>query len=218
MYPKDKTIIYKRSESAVFKKTKEQFGGLSNMAGGFPLQVNGIGIYNSEALYQACRFPNLPEVQEKIIAEKSPMTAKMVSKPHRKNTRPDWQEGACMTDLVCVRIMKWCLRVKLAQNWEAFSKLLEETGDLKIVEESQKDSFWGAKPIKDDEEHLEGQNVLGRLLMELRYDLDKAPEALKLVEPLDIKDFLLYGEPIGKITTRTPIFTVPEKELLPLLS
>ena len=88
-YP-DEMRTYDRSDSVVFRKTKEAFGGLSNMAGGFPLEVNGIRIRTSEALYQACRFPHLPEVQRLIIEQKSPMTAKMKGKPHRHETRPDW--------------------------------------------------------------------------------------------------------------------------------
>ncbi|MDT8265677.1 NADAR family protein, partial [Roseomonas sp. DSM 102946] len=108
---------YDRATSVVFLKTKEAFGGLSNMAGGFPLRVNGVRILTSEALYQACRFPHLPDVQKLIIAEASPMTAKMKGKPHRSNSRPDW--GA-----VRVKIMRWCLRVKLIQNFAEFSRLL----------------------------------------------------------------------------------------------
>ena len=108
---------YSRKDSVVFRKTNERFGGLSNMAPGFPLEVNGIRILTSEALYQACRFPHKPEVQRLIIQQGSPMTAKMKSKPHRKDTRPDW-------DKVRVNIMRWCLRVKLAQNWQKFSALL----------------------------------------------------------------------------------------------
>ena len=58
---------YVRSEVVVVYKTKETFGGLSNMASGFPLQINGVRILTSEALYQACRFPHMPEVQREII-------------------------------------------------------------------------------------------------------------------------------------------------------
>jgi predicted NAD-dependent protein-ADP-ribosyltransferase YbiA (DUF1768 family) len=81
---------YKRAESAVFSKTKEAFGGLSNMAAGFPIRVNGVRILTSEALYQASRFPHLPDVQRLIIEQLSPMTTKMKSKPYRKDSRPDW--------------------------------------------------------------------------------------------------------------------------------
>lgn len=182
---------YRRSESAVFLKTKEKYGGLSNMAGGFPLKVNGIDIRTSEALYQACRFPHIPKVQRLIIGQRSPMSAKMKSKPYRYNSRPDW-------DRVRVKIMRWCLRVKLAQNWEKFRDVLMETGDLPIVEHSRRDDFWGAKPI--DEKTLVGVNALGRLLMELRESIKKEQIApLLRVEPLSIPYFLFDNRKIEPI-------------------
>lgn len=182
---------YSRQDAAVFCKTKEAFGGLSNMAGGFPLCVNGVHILTSEALYQACRFPHRPEVQRLIIAQRSPMTAKMKGKPYRNDSRPDW-------DSARIRIMRWCLRVKLAQNWDTFGGLLLSTEHKWIVEESHRDAFWGAKPV--DAEHLTGMNVLGRLLMELREQLD-GPDAeeLRTVFPPPIPQFLLYDEEIGVI-------------------
>jgi type I restriction enzyme S subunit len=45
---------YRVADCVVFRKTNTRFGGLSNMAPGFPLEVNGIRILTSEALYQAC--------------------------------------------------------------------------------------------------------------------------------------------------------------------
>src|SRR5947209_5754372 len=118
---------YHRDECAIFLKTTERFGGLSNMAGGYPLSIHGIHIPTSEALYQACRFPHRCELQKIIIGQKSPMTAKMKSKPQRKDSRPDW-------DKVRVEIMWWCLRVKLVQHWQKFGDLLLSTGDKPIVE------------------------------------------------------------------------------------
>lgn len=202
---------YRRDESVVFLKTKEKYGGLSNMAGGFPLQVNGIPIRSSEALYQACRFPHRPEVQRLIIEQKSPMSAKMKSKPHRADSRPDWEQ-----DEVRVKVMRWCLQVKLAQNWEQFGQLLRETGDWHIVEQSRKDDFWGAKPV--DDRTLLGANFLGRLLKELRGKLlaaaadQESLAALQRVEPLQIKDFLLYGcqiEAINRSNGHAGHFTPP---------
>ena len=188
---KDQTRSYGRADSVVFLRTRERFGGLSNMAGGFPLRVNGIRILSSEALYQACRFPHMPEVQGLIIGQRSPMTAKMKSKPYRDASRPDWQR-------VRVSVMRWALRVKLAQNWEVFSRLLLSTGDRPIVEESRKDAFWGAKPV--DERTLVGMNVLGRLLMELREEVKAGRRGdLQRVEPLAIPNFLLAGRPIETI-------------------
>ncbi len=45
--------VYNRSECVCFLKTKEEFGGLSNMAGGFVLEINRVKILTAEALYQA---------------------------------------------------------------------------------------------------------------------------------------------------------------------
>jgi ribA/ribD-fused uncharacterized protein len=193
---KNQERIYKIEESCIFRKTKELFGGLSNMASGFTLKINGINILTSEALYQACRFPHMPEVQKKICLEKSPMSAKMVSKPFRPQSRSDW-------DNVRVDIMYWCLKVKLAQNFISFGQLLETTFDKPIVEDSSKDPFWGAIKDKENKSIIKGTNALGRLLMKLRqeYNSEKRYELL-YVEPLAISNFLFYGEPIPVIDER----------------
>lgn len=192
---------YVRKESIVFLKTKEKYGGLSNMASGYPLRVNDVPIRTSEALYQACRFPHEPDIQGQIISERSPMAAKMRSKKYREGTRSDWNK-------VRVNIMRWCLRVKLAQNWDQFGGLLRETKDCDIVEQSRRDNFWGAKVLEDGV--LGGRNVLGRLLMELRMELKgSASEDLKVIEPPTIPDFLLLGRPIGVVSASKAPETVP---------
>lgn len=193
---KNQERTYKYSESCVFRKTKELFGGLSNMASGFPLKLNGVHMLTSEALYQACRFPHLPEVQKKIIEEKSPMSAKMVGKPFRSSSRPDW-------DNVRVELMYWCLRVKLAQNFSSFGQLLASTESKPIVEDSSKDKFWGAVKDKEDESILVGVNALGRLLMKLRKEYYSENRLdLLFVEPLNIPNFIIYHNPIQVVDER----------------
>ena len=188
--------VYHRYDACVFRKTKEQFGGLSNMASGFPITVNGIHFYSSEALYQACRFPHLPEVQEKIISQKSPMSAKMVSKPFRKDSRADWES-------IRIEVMTWCLKVKLAQNFISFGQLLESTFDKSIVEDSSKDDFWGAITDKENPVFLKGVNALGRLLMQLR-QLYNSPNRFSLlyVNVPSIVNFSLLGNSIQPIDER----------------
>lgn len=188
----DQIRTYYPTKSAVFRKTNERFGGLSNMAPGFPLVVNDTRIRTSEALYQACRFPGRPDVQSRIIADLSPMSAKMRSKPFRGDTRPDW-------DSVRVQVMRWCLRVKLAQNWQRFGSLLLSTKDAPIVEKKvRRTDFWASTEQPDGT--LVGMNVLGRLLMELREQLKYGEvENLQFVEPLNIPDFLLFEQPIKRI-------------------
>ncbi len=187
------TRVYKRHDAVVFRMTTGEFGGLSNMAPDYPLEINGIKIGTTEALYQACRFPYQPEIQALIIDQLSPMTAKMKSKRYRKGTRGDW-------DKIRVSVMRWCLRIKLVQNWSSFSALLIKTGDRPIVEESRKDDFWGAKP--QDDGTLIGVNVLGRLLMELRQQLQTGQDALKSVESPNVPDFLLLGKAVSTVGLR----------------
>ncbi|WP_301758975.1 NADAR family protein [Burkholderia gladioli] len=181
---------YVRRDCVVFRKTKDEFGGLSNMAPGFPLLVSGVAIRTSEALYQACRYPHMPDVQRLIVNETSPMTLKMRTRHYRPQSRPDWDD-------VRHKIMRWCLRVKLAENWDAFGALLLATGERDIVEDSAKDSYWGA--IDNGEGLLRGQNVLGRLLMELRSRLRQERDALMYVPALPLKDFLLLGQEIDDV-------------------
>ena len=202
---------YERGASVVFRKTTEDFGGLSNMAGGYPLRVNGLLILTSEALYQACRFPHLPEVQQLILDQASPMTAKMRSKPYRDQSRPDW-------DRVRVTIMRWCLRVKLLQNWRKFGDLLVATGASPIVEESRKDPFWGAQPQGAD--RLVGMNVLGRLLMELREEFRTGTIAREgELAPPQLGDLLLLGQPVAPITaTLRPVVAAKPKAQAPLFN
>lgn len=198
---------YLRAECVVVHKTKEDWGGLSNMAGGYSVTINGVRILTSEALYQACRFPHLPNVQRAIIEQISPMTAKMKSKPHREHSRPDWDE-------VRFKIMRWCLRVKLAQNHAEFGRLLLATRDRPIVEQSKKDDYWGAKLSADGTE-LVGENVLGRLLMGLRKQLvEDTPDNILTVEPLPIPDFKLFGEPIDTVTAIAKKRSSPQHDLL----
>lgn len=196
---------YRRQECAVFRKTDERYGGLSNMAPGYPLCVNGVSIWTAEAIYQACRFPHLPDVQRLIIDQTSPMTAKMRSKPYREQSRPDWDD-------VRVQVMRWCLRAKLVQNWEKFSALILMTGEQPIVEDSRRDDFWGAVAPKDDPQALIGRNVLGRLLMEVRERVrHTSAEDWQAISPPRIADFLLYGRPIGPVSkASSPLLQTPQ--------
>jgi hypothetical protein len=96
--------------------------------------------------------------------------------------------------------MRWCLRVKLVQNWERFRAVLLMTEEQPIVEDSKRDDFWGAVATKEDTRVLIGRNVLGRLLMELRESVRYTPpDNWQQVLPAHIPDFLLYEKPIGSV-------------------
>jgi len=182
----------------VFHKVNEEWGGLSNMSNDFPLRVNGLRIGSSEALYQACRFPHRPDWQQEILNAPHAMQAKMKAKKEgrrKEHSRPEWEE-------IQAEVMRWCLRVKLAQHFTKFGGLLRWSAPRAIVERSRKDRFWGA--VLEADGVLRGQNRLGRLLMELREELLACKQAgqesrLLRVEPPQVTDFLLLGQPVQVI-------------------
>lgn len=97
--------------------------------------------------------------------------------------------------------MRWCLLLKLAQNWQEFGTLLRSTGALPLVEESARDDFWGAKPVESDSNILIGRNVLGRLLMDLREKLRASPGIRGIcVRSLPIPNFRLGDRQICDMT------------------
>lgn len=182
--------IYKKSESILFRKTTEKWGGLSNMARGYPLQINNIDIQSSEILYQSLRFSNFPEIQREIILETNPMYAKRLARKYISYTRDNWDKNR-------ISIMKWCIAVKLCQNWETFSKLLLNTYPNYIIEYSEKDVFWGARYQDLNKDYLIGENVLGRILMQMRDLVNENDVSLfEKIYPLKIDNFSLLGEPI----------------------
>ena len=182
----------------VFYKVNEEWGGLSNMSNEFPLRVNGKPVGSTEALYQACRFPHRPDWQREILDAPHAMQAKMKAKKEgrrKEHSRLDWDE-------IQVELMRWCLRVKLAQHVTKFGGLLRRSAQRPLVERSRKDRFWGA--VLEQDGVLRGENHLGLLLMELREELLACKLAgregrLLRVEPLHIPEFLLLGQAIGVV-------------------
>lgn len=188
--------IYYSDKSAFFCKVKDQFGGFSNMSSEFPIQVNKIKIANTECLYQALRFSKHPELQEKILSTKNPMEAKEIAKKNLAKSKEDWETFR-------LTVMRWVLRVKLAQNFLKFGLLLESTHNKPIVELSFKDDFWGAFQSSNDKGVLIGTNALGRLLMELRdeYNSENRFKLLQ-VSSKPIENTLLFNKKIIDVDER----------------
>lgn len=171
---------YVRTECAVFFRTRETLGELSNMCVGMPLLVAGIEFPSSEHLYQACRFPHRADLQEQLLAEPRPVQAKRgIAMLRDTQTRADWLD-------VRVPLMRWCLAVKLSAHPLRFGEVLRSTTPLPIVERSTRDPFWGAQIIAERQpgSPLVGRNVLGRLLTELRDA--PAPPAAVPTPPVDV--------------------------------
>jgi hypothetical protein len=117
------------------------------------------------------------------------LDAKEFSRKYHQFARKDWE-------IVKFDVMRWCLQIKLIQNFSEFSDLLLSTGTNIIVEFSTKDGTLGAVPINKDE--LKGKNSFGRLLMEIRETHLKNSAELEFIKPLNIPAFLLFDNPIDK--------------------
>lgn len=115
---------------------------------------NGHAYQSVEHAYQAQKTLGLTD-QKKIRDSPTPATAKKLAR--KKPLRPDW-------DSVKVSIMRELLREKFSQEPER--SILLSTGVAELVEGNWwKDTFWGQCPVGN------GENWLGRLLMEVRTEL-----------------------------------------------
>ena len=135
---------------------EHDFYVLSNFSA-FSLQWKGRRFDTSEAAYHYEKFPDRHDIGAAIIYAPSAHEAFKVAEANKALRRPDW-------DSVKVDIMRDILRAK-AQQHEYVRRKLLATGDRELVEDSWRDDFWGWGPNRD------GQNMLGRLWMEVRSEL-----------------------------------------------
>lgn len=176
----------------------------------FPLRINGSMISSVETLFQVCRYPHSPEIQEAILAAKDIHTIIALTEKYNLETRKDFEEHK-------KEIMRWCLRVKLAQNFFTFAPILESTEQKDIVVISTQDRYWGTTIEKYNDKLLTGANILGRLLKQQRkefYD-NKYINLHKLlyIEPPTIPDFMLLGKPIAAIDERNQFLVTITSQL-----
>ena len=149
------------NECVVFHKTKEMFGGFSNMSSEYPLQVNNVVFPTSEHFYQVMKYGDHPDIQKEILGEKNPLLMKNKQKKHKDRIRGDWEQ-------IKFRIMEITLHLKLVNHWVKFGSLLLKTERKSVVELSKKDPFWGMKSVEGRTDILLGENQLGELLVKLR--------------------------------------------------
>jgi len=150
-----------------FTKVKLPYGWLGNMSR-YPVTYEGVEYRTTEALFQALRFREYPEVAEEIRAQKSPMAAKLTAKKY--------MEFADAGEEIDNQRMLMCLKLKLEQHPELVQMLLD-TGAATIIEDcTNRDRgsarYWGAVLVNGV---WEGKNVLGNMWMHLREKLRNAP-------------------------------------------
>ena len=187
---------YRTDQAAVFFRSRERHGDLSNMTGGFPLTANAVPFQGPEGLYQALKFPHDPDFQKTIGAQRSGMDAKRTAYT-RRDTDPDW-------DSYRADAMAYTLAIKLLQHPGRFGDALSHTGSLPIVERSSRDAWWGAMPA--DDKTLTGRNVLGQLLTTLRDLLasehDPVRAAGRLLTLADTSRLTVGGSPAVPASAR----------------
>ena len=140
---------------------EQDFYVLSNFSS-FEVEWSGFTFKTSEHLYHWLRFatsdePEAEQIAGAVFNARSAHDAFKVAQEHKSLQRSDW-------DAVKVGTMKRVLRAKADQH-EYVSRKLLATGDRELVENSWRDDFWGWGPNRD------GQNMLGKLWMEIRAEL-----------------------------------------------
>lgn len=148
-------------DEIAFTKVSLPYGWLGNMAP-YPLLARNVMWKTSEALFQAARFSDAGVI-ERIRSAASPMAAKMMAKKSigLMTINPRSPED--------VDNMRDILKLKLAQHPDLMRQLWE-TEDRPIIEDCSARAnlsglFWGASKANGI---WEGENVLGKLWMELR--------------------------------------------------
>ncbi len=151
-----------------FRFTSARWGAFSELQPlAVPILAGPWSCPTSENLYQACKFPAHPDVQQHIAEAPTARQAAAIGRTPGLGIDPGWNAQR-------VDVMRRVLRMKREANAAGIDAVLAETGVRPIVEISTRDPWWGARPVSD---RYEGHNVLGRLWMELRQQLREADPA-----------------------------------------
>lgn len=142
----------------LFYHAHDPYYGFTNFSPD-PVDYRGKRYPTSEHLFQSLKFlDHRPELAEHIRTC-SPRPRVVFDETHRFNpeVRSDWLR-------VRIDMMDLVLWHKFTQNENLKQELLS-TGDAELVEDSDKDAFWGIGPDG------KGENQLGKALQRLRAKL-----------------------------------------------
>jgi ribA/ribD-fused uncharacterized protein len=119
-------------------------------------------------MWEKAVFFNDHESASKILREENPAKAKKLGREVKNFDDSKWSK-------VCYEIMYLINYEKYFQNTR-LKNILLNTGDKMIIEANPKDTRWGIGLSAEDDRVLDesqwqGENLLGKVLMELRKDL-----------------------------------------------
>ena len=141
-----------------FYSVTSDYGCFSNFSR-HSIHLKGKRWPTTEHYFQAQKFAGT-EHEEAVRMCKKPSEAANMGRSRKLPLRRDWESAKD-------RIMMDALRAKFTQH-EDLKAILLGTGDAKLVEHTENDSYWA------DGGDGSGKNRLGQLLMQLRTELRAA--------------------------------------------
>lgn len=156
---KESAGFYKRDTAERVCFYEQDFYVFSNFSA-FTLEWKGVKFDTSEAAYHWEKFPLHSDICSAIRFAPSAHEAFKIAERNKHLRRPDWDD-------VKFDIMRDIIRAKVQQHEYVRRKLLV-SGEREIVEDSWRDPVWGWGPNRD------GQNMLGKIWMEVRDELNRA--------------------------------------------
>lgn len=135
----------------LFYSRRKDYAFLSNFYPS-PIMIDGLHWPTVEHYYQAKKTLD-PAIRERIRVASTPAEAKRLGRNFKP--RKDWEN-------IKIKIMKKALWIKFTQNINLGVMLLG-TGEAVLHEDSPHDRVWG----------IHGQDLLGKLLMEVRTGMRK---------------------------------------------
>lgn len=144
-------------DSIKFYSVAEAYGEFSNFAQ-YPIRLKGKIWATSEHYFQAQKFKGTSH-ETKIRKASTPMQAALLGRTRKVKLRPDWNK-------VKDSVMLDAVRAKFTQHQD-LKELLLSTNNLKIIEHTVNDAYWG------DGGDGKGKNRLGQILMSVRKELLK---------------------------------------------
>ncbi|MBN4049531.1 NADAR family protein, partial [bacterium AH-315-N03] len=116
-----------------FYSVTGDFGELSSFAA-YPIVIAKKRWRTSEHYFQAQKFDRLKD-REEVRKAKTPAEAARRGRDRKRKLRRDWES-------VKVSVMRTAVEAKFRQHRE-LTELLLSTGDMKLVEHADRDSYWG---------------------------------------------------------------------------
>ena len=147
-----------KEEEIRFYRVNEENGYLSNFAA-TPIFLDGQIWPTVEHFYQASKF-DAQELRQQIRKMPTPLLAAQAGRDDKNIPVAEWHVKR-------VKVMKDALLAKFKQHPTLLAALIN-TGDAVIIEHTKNDSYWGNNGDGT------GENMLGKLLMEVRLELKES--------------------------------------------